>query len=86
MAMTDNNVVIIFKIHRRNFSTDIEVPLNITANDLFHALSETYDLPVDSSNIFNCHLKAENPIALLKGSKTLAEYGIRTGSVIHFTE
>ncbi|MCL1853758.1 MAG: EsaB/YukD family protein [Peptococcaceae bacterium] len=84
--MENKTAVVIFRIHKRNYSTDVEVPLHITANDLFLALSKAYDLPVDTSNILNCYLKAENPVALLKGSKTLGEYGIRTGSVIHFTE
>ena len=58
----------------------------ITANEVVNALSSAYSLDIDSSDIKNCYLKAENPIALLKGNKTLAEFGIRNGSVINFTE
>ncbi len=31
------------------------------------------------------YLKAERPIALLRGERTLREYGIRDGSVINIT-
>lgn len=82
----EDKAIVVFKGHKRNFCVDIEVPLNITANDLVLALNKAYELEIDTSNILNCYLKAENPIALLKGSKTLAEYGIRNGSVINFTE
>ena len=58
----------------------------ISANDLVNALNTAYELGIDTSDIKNCYLKAENPIALLKGNKTLAEFGLRNGSVINFTE
>lgn len=82
--MAKDTATIIFHIHQRNLSVDLEVPLGITANDLFFALNAAYDLKVDSSDITNCYLKAESPIVLLKGNRTLAEFGIRNGSVIHF--
>lgn len=84
--MGKDKAIIVFKIHKRNFAVDLEVPLFITANELVNALSSAYSLDIDSSDIKNCYLKAENPIALLKGNKTLAEFGIRNGSVINFTE
>ena len=36
--------------------TDIEVPLDITANDLIIALNNCYRLNMDIENIFNCYL------------------------------
>lgn len=84
--MAKDTATIIFHIQKRNLSVDLEVPLDITANDLFFALNTAYDLKVDSSDITNCYLKAESPIVLLKGNKTLAEFGIRNGSVINFTD
>lgn len=65
---------------------DLEVPLDISANDLVNALNIAYELDIDTSNIKNCYLKAERPITLLKGNKTLAEFGLRNGSVINYTE
>lgn len=84
--MDKETAIIILNITKRNFTVDLEVPLDISANDLVNALNTAYELGVDTSDIKNCYLKAENPIALLKGNKTLAEFGLRNGSVINFTE
>lgn len=81
-----NKAVIIFNITKRNFSVDLEVPLDISANELVIALNSAYDLGIDVSDVKNCYLKAENPIALLKGNKKLSDYGVRNGTVINFTE
>lgn len=82
----DNKAIIIFNIPKRNFSVDLEVPLNISANELVIALNSAYDLGIDVSDVKNCYLKAENPIALLKGNKLLCDYDVRNGTVINFTE
>ena len=84
--MDKETAIIILKIIKRNFTVDLEVPLDISANDLVNALNIAYELGIDTSDIKNSYLKAENPIALLKGNKTLAEFGLRNGSVINFTE
>ena len=84
--MDKETAIIIFNITKKNFTVDLEVPLDISANDLVNALNTAYDLGIDTSDIKNCYLKAENPIALLKGNKTLAEFGLRNGSIINFTE
>ena len=74
----------IFNIEPGNFSTDIELPLDITANELVIALNSAYSLGIDTSDIKNCFLRSERPIALLKGNKTLRESGIRNGSEIYY--
>lgn len=84
--MNKETAIVVFNITKRNFTVDLEVPLYISANDLVNALNTAYELGIDTSDIKNCYLKAENPIALLKGNKTLAEFGLRNGSVINFTE
>lgn len=84
--MNNDTVIIIFNILKRNFTVDLEVPLNITANELVTALNTAYELGIDITDIKKCFLKAENPIVLLKGNKTLAEFGLRNGSVINYTE
>ena len=71
---------------KKNITADIEVPLNISANEFVVALNSAYDLGIDTTNIKNCYLKAENPIALLRGNKSLMEFGLRNGSVINYTE
>lgn len=84
--MDKETAIIILNITKRNFTVDLEVPLDISANDLVNALNTAYELGIDTSDIKNCYLKAENPISLLKGNKTLAEFGLRNGSVINYTE
>ena len=82
----DNKAIVIFKIHKRNFEIDLEVPLDISANDLVVALNSAYDLNIDVSDVKHCYMKTESPIALLKGNKLLSEYGVRNGTIINFTE
>lgn len=84
--MDRNKAIIIFNILKRGTSVDLEVPLDITANDLVIALNTAYGLNIDTSDVKNCYLKAEKPIALLKGNKTLAEFGVRNGTEINFAE
>lgn len=82
----NDKAIIVFKIHKKNTQQDLEVPLDISANDLVLALNTAYDLGIDVSDVKNCYLKAENPIALLKGNKALSDFGVRNGTVIRFTE
>ena len=74
--MNSEKAIIIFNIVKKNTSVDLEVPLDNTA----------YELGIDTTDIKNCYLKAERPVALLRGNRTLRESGIRTGSIINFTE
>lgn len=82
----NEKAIIIFNIQKRKFSIDLEIPLNISANELVVALNSAYDLDIDTTDIKNCYLKMERPIALLKGNKSLSEFGMRNGSIINFTE
>lgn len=82
----ENKAIIIFNICKRNLQYDLEIPLDISANDLVIALNNAYDLGIDVSDVKNCYLKAENPIMLLKGNKLLLDFGVRNGTVINFTE
>lgn len=84
--MNKDNVMVVFCIVNKGIRKDLDVPLNITANELVIALNSAYELGIDTSSIKNRYLKAENPIALLKGNKTLAEFGVRNGTVIYYTE
>lgn len=84
--MNGESAIIIFNIDKKNVSVDLEIPLTISANELVTALNAAYDLGIDTSDIKNCYLKSENPIALLKGNKTLAEFGLHNGSIINYTE
>lgn len=80
----DEKIIVNFNIVDRNFSVDIEIPLDITARELVIGLNTAYELGIDTTDAKVCYLKAENPIALLRGNKLLREYGLRNGSVIYF--
>lgn len=82
--MENEYVDIIFNITKKKLQYDLEVPLFITANELVNALCQAYDLSIDMSNMKECYLTSEEPIALLRGNKTLADYGIRNGSIINY--
>lgn len=84
--MDKETAIIILNITNRNYTVDLEVPLDISANELVVALNSAYELGIDTSDIKNCYLKTENPISLLRGNKTLAEFGLRNGSIIIYTE
>lgn len=84
--MNTEKAIITLNIIKRGISVDLEVPLSITANELVNALNTAYELNIDVADMKNCYLKAEKPIILLRGNKTLAEFGLRNGSVINYTE
>lgn len=80
----DEKIIVNFNIIERNFSVDIEIPLDITARELVIGLNAAYELGIDTTDAKVCYLKAENPIALLRGNKLLSEYGLRNGSALYF--
>lgn len=84
--MSGDTAIIVLKVPKQGIIADLEIPLDISANELVLALNMAYGLGIDTSSIKDCYLKAENPIALLKGNKTLSEFGLRNGSVINYTE
>lgn len=84
--MNSNKIIVIFSMIKRRVSVDIEIPLDITTRELVIGLNQAYHLGIDTSDIKQCYLKAENPICLLRGNKLLSEYGLRNGSIINYTE
>jgi hypothetical protein len=89
-----NTAVMILRIHykdendaeSREEDIDIEVPLHITANDLVTALNHGFQLGMDADNAPDAYLRTENPVTLVKGGKTVAEFGLYDGTVIHVTK
>lgn len=79
-----DNAIITINLVSAGQSCDLEVPLDISANELCSALFKKY-VPDQYGNMRQYYLKAERPIALLRGERTLREYGIRDGSVINIT-
>jgi hypothetical protein len=77
--------IITLNLLSQNAKKDIEVPLDISASELCSALFETYckGKNIDSGGRY---LRSERPIALMRGDRTLREYGVRNGTVINITE
>ena len=83
--MPSNNAIITINLIKSKQSHDLEVPLDISANELCSALFQKY-MPEQHGNMQQYYLKTERPIALLRGERTLREYGIRDGSLINITK
>ena len=81
-----DKAIVILRLLKQKKEFDLEVPLSITANDLVVAINSAYDLGINVDNVLECYVKCENPIALLRGNKTLAEFGVRNGSILYITE
>lgn len=84
--MDREKIIIILKIHRRNEEYDVEIPTDISANELMIGLNEAFHLGMNTTDTSRNCLKAENPIALLRGNKLVREYGLHTGSIINYTD
>lgn len=82
--MEQGRVTAVLKLHGQSKKVDIDIPTDITANELIIGLNAGYNLGLDVSDLSKCYLKTENPIAFLKGNKKLYEYGLRNGTVINF--
>lgn len=78
----EKRAIIILNIENRNYTTDLDIPLDITANEFVKALNSMYGLSMDTSDAKRCYLKSENPIALLKGNKLLSQFGIHNGTIV----
>lgn len=82
--MSEKAIVTVHMI-RTGERVDLEIPLDISANELCSVLFQLY-VPNHAADMRNYSLKAERPIALLRGERTLREYGIRDGSIINITD
>ena len=81
--MGRERILAVLERHREGKRTDVDLPLNITANEAIIGLNQAFGLGMDTSDLSRCFLRTENPIALLKGNRTLEEFGLRDGTVIH---
>ena len=84
--MNNDRIIVILHIHKKDLRIDVDIPLDITVNDLIIGLNEGFQLGLDVSDLSKCYLKTENPIAFLKGNKCIVEYGLRNGTTINITE
>ena len=63
-------------------TTDIEVPLDLTADEFAAALVKTYSLPSGDS----CQFRTQRPSCVLRGKKTLREMGIRDATYVYLSD
>ena len=82
MDTKEKRAVVIFQIPERRFCCDLDIPLDITADELVDALNEAYRLGIRDDRPQQHYLRSEHPIALLKGMATLEELGLHHGSTI----
>ena len=78
--------ILIFENRKTKETFDIEVPKQITANELIVALNQGFRLGMNTNDIANCFLKAKNPIMLIKGDVLLEQCNLHDGSVIWYGE
>lgn len=78
----DDKVIVIFINEKTHLGVDIEIPTNITGNELIYGLNEAFQLGISIDNPEKCFLRMENPIGIIRGDTTIREYGIRNGSKI----
>lgn len=78
----DDKVIVIFVNGKTQMGIDIEVPVNITANELIFGLNEAFKLGINIDNPEECFLRMENPIGILRGDTLISDCGIRNGSKV----
>lgn len=80
--MDKKTITVIFRNAGRELL--LEIPTFISGQDFIIALNETYNLGIDITDLQQCYLQSENPIALVKGNKSLDDYGLRDGTVVYY--
>lgn len=83
--MEKDRFTAVFRWHKANQQVDVDIPFDISANELIIALNEGLRLGMDTTDLSRCHLKTENPIALLRGNKLLRDFRLREGTIINYT-
>ena len=83
--MNKEKAIVTFEMVKKHICVDIEIPLDISADELVKALNTAYSMGIDTLNPRDCYLQSENPISLIKGNRILKDFGIHNGSVLRFT-
>jgi uncharacterized ubiquitin-like protein YukD len=81
--MEQDYIIVTFFNHKTGERADLELPRDIRASDLIIGLNQGFNLGLDTSDLTACFLRSEQPVALLSGARTLRQYGLRDGSIIH---
>lgn len=80
-----SGAIVEFVNHVNNTRADLSIPLTISPEELFMALNEAFMLTNGKPNANDIYLQAEYPDALLRGNRALSTFGVRDGTIIHFT-
>ncbi|MBO4346388.1 MAG: hypothetical protein J5840_01970 [Lachnospiraceae bacterium] len=80
----EDTIIMVFERAKTKEKIDIEVPLDITANDLLNGLNTGLKLGLNLEDSSQCYLCTENPIALIKGNTMLRDYNLHNGTIIRF--
>lgn len=78
----EETAIIEFINMEKQYRRELEIPLDVSANDIVTAIGEVFQLSLPKDNENRGYLIAENPIAFLHGTRTLREYGIHNGSFL----
>lgn len=76
-------ITVVLYFHKLRKQVDLQVPVNITATEFVIGINKAYNLGINVDDLSKCYLRSENPIALLKGDKTLKEFNLINGSIIN---
>ena len=55
----ENTVIVAFHHKKRNTWLDMEIPLDISANELIYGLNKGLNLGIDMSNVAECYMCTE---------------------------
>ena len=69
-------ITVVLYFHRLKKQVDLQVPINISATGFVIGVNEAYNLGIDINDLSKCYLRSENPIALLKGERTLKDFNL----------
>ena len=78
-------ITVVLYFHKLRKQVDLQVPVNITATEFVIGINKAYNLGINVDDLSKCYLRSENPIALLKGDKTLKEFNLINGSIINLS-
>lgn len=82
----NDNIIVLFSNCKMKREIDLEIPKNLTANELIYGLNDSFMLGINMDKPSQCYLRADYPKVLIRGEKTLEELGIRDGTIIYFDE
>lgn len=81
--MKEDRILIEFYRDRSGPARELDVPADLSAQDLVRALNEVYRLGMDPANPREFFLQGEEPIALIRGKHTLKELGLHDASRVY---